>query len=559
MGPLTMKAPVLMSEHSRQKAGSSTWKARLEISQSFTSKVPSVYKLPDDILQYIFLFTDIDGNCDAVDEDEESVDGDGDSMDVDDESMGVDDDSIGVDDDSMDVEADPMDGNDDAVNSIMSSSQVCRRWRAAALQNRMVWLRFIDWIYSPLAWIEELLRRSHPCPFDFGDFHRGETIDLAARFRKGRRDGDVLALVLAHSTRLRSFCVETTSSGIDSVVSPLFSSLVPSLEYLGLCIDVDDGGVVPDILSFDPHPPRLHHLLLGQLSVNIIPMPILRSLVTLSVTDIYEDNLASYTVPTWLGILADMPALKHLAIHNAIVMDAFTPSEDLFMVYLGHLERLVIDGPFHETVTLISYLSLPPRSSFDLTMWFPAIPGSDERKLATFLKHNLSSWEKDPSFRGFVAHCTAGCTEFTNKYMTSKEGDPLFRIQLSPRTHDTPSLFLSLFPVFSSIFPTTKTLIMSININGSDLRDPFLRLIRDYFHLFATLRTFKVQFGAGKLLLPLVQLVSSSSDEPPSHNCGMLFPELKTVQVSAMQDLPLVDAYVAWRTEQGFPVEVSSH
>ena len=43
----------------------------------------------------------------------------------------------------------------DAVFTAVSSSQVCQGWRTAALQNRMMWVRSIDWLYSPVIWIEE--------------------------------------------------------------------------------------------------------------------------------------------------------------------------------------------------------------------------------------------------------------------------------------------------------------------------------------------------------------------------------------------------------------------
>ena len=85
-----------------------------------------MYKLPNDILRYILLLNNADES----------------------------------DDDAIDWSDDLVDGNGGVVDLIMSNSQVCRVWRTAALQNRMVWLRFIDWVYSPLAWIEELLRRS---------------------------------------------------------------------------------------------------------------------------------------------------------------------------------------------------------------------------------------------------------------------------------------------------------------------------------------------------------------------------------------------------------------
>lgn len=139
------------------------------------------------------------------------------------------------------------------------------------------------------------------------------------------------------------------------------------------------------------------------------------------------------------------------------------------MVHLDYLESLVVGGPFHETVTLISCLTLPPRCSFDLFLWSAAVPRSDKRTLATFLERNLSSWETYSPFRALVAHYSVGFISLTNKYITSNEedlltrrcvrpakDDPFFKITLSPRTsQDSMSLFLS-FRVFSPTFPTTK-------------------------------------------------------------------------------------------------------
>ena len=388
------------------------------MSDSFTDEVPPIHRLPDDILQCIFLLNNIDGD----DEDE--------------------------------------DWNYDTVDSIISSSQVCKRWRTAALQNRMVWLRFIDWIYSPVTWIEELLRRSDPCPFDFGDFHCGKTVDLSDRVRE--EEGDVLTLIFAHNTRLHTFCLVTTFSGFRSMVSPLFSCPVPILECLDVCIH--DEGEVPDIPSYDFHPPLLRHLRIHQLTFNVTPKPILRSLLTLSVTQGWERRIGSYTITEWLGILADMPALQHLVIERAIVQDTLIPSEALYTVHLDHLERLKVRGPFHETMTLLSCLKLPRRCSFDFTM-SSAVSGSDERILATFLEHNISSWEKDPTFRVLVVEYSNisitlanNCDVLRRKCVSAAKSDPLFHIKLYPRTaQDSLSLFLSIFPTFSPHFPDDKS------------------------------------------------------------------------------------------------------
>jgi len=262
---------------------------------------------------------------------------------------------------------------------------------------------------------------------------------------------------------------------------------IPNLEYLDLYVDDDEA--VPDIQLFDIHPPLLRHLRLHELPVNVVSKTVLRSLLTFSVTQGWDDRIGCYTVTEWLGILVDLPALQHLVIESAIVRDTFTPSEALPMVHLDHLERLVIDGPFHETMTLINYLTIPSRCSFDFTMSH-AIPGSDVRTLATFLERNLSSWEEDPPFRSLVAQCSDYIITLTNQYMTSKKcaspakDDPLFHIKLFPPTmQDSLSLFFSLFPVFSPAFPATKTLILR-GAPGVDVEGPYLALVRNYFHLF---------------------------------------------------------------------------
>ena len=501
-----------MPESPRKESGSVPWKSRLRMGETFKDEAPPIYKLPDDILRCIFLLN--------------------------------------------------------SMNSVMSSSQVCQRWRTAALQNRKVWLRFIDWIYSPLAWIEELLRRSDPCLFDFGDFNRGEMIELAARFRVGRRDDDVLSLILGRTTRLRSFCVKTTYSGVDSVVSSLISCPVPNLEYLGLLV-VDKRGA-PEILSFDLRSPLLRHLHLGQLPVGIVPKSILLPLVTFRFTRGHTE-IGFYMVAEWLGILADMPALQHLVIEDMMVLDTDAPAEALSMVHLDHLETLVVNGPFHETMTLLSCLTLPPRCSFDLSM-SSSVLGPDERTLATLLERHLSSWGQDSPLRALLAYYKPGQILFTNKHRLLKEehlltrrcvplakDDPLFCIELflgpmQDRVQESLRLFFFLFRVYSPTFPTTKILSLGIATNRRELRDPFIRLVHDYFHLFATLHTFEVRGSPGSLVLPLLQLASSSADESLSPNRRMLFPGLKTVLHTLYT--PLIDEYATWRARQGFPVEV---
>ena len=89
-----------------------------------------------------------------------------------------------------------------------------------------------------------------------------------------------------------------------------------------------------------------------------------------------------------------------------------TPSEALYMVHLDNLERLVVDGPFHETMTLLNCPALPPRCSFDFTMFS-----------ATLIKHQLSSWETDPTFHALVAQYNGAYITLANnlKYMTLTE------------------------------------------------------------------------------------------------------------------------------------------
>ena len=147
------------------------------------------------------------------------------------------------------------------------------------------------------------------------------------------------------------------------------------------------------------------------------------------------------------------------------------------------------------------------------------------------------------------------CDILRCKCVCAVKSDPLFHIKLYPRTtQDSLSLFLSLFPIFSPTFLMTKTLVIG---SAPDLsmrvRESFPTLIRDHFHFFGTLHTLSAKCDIGDSILPL--LASTSTDEAPSPNRRMIFPELKKIIVMSLWDL-YACAYVAWRAKQGFPVEL---
>jgi len=82
------------------------------------------------------------------------------------------------------------------ASTVLFVSHTCRIWRTVALQYPIIWAHIIDYHRHSVTWINELLQRSHPVPFEFGS----RTHKVMFQASSGERGFRVLQLVLNHAS-----------------------------------------------------------------------------------------------------------------------------------------------------------------------------------------------------------------------------------------------------------------------------------------------------------------------------------------------------------------------
>ena len=250
----------------------------------------------------------------------------------------------------------------------VASSQVCTRWRSIALNCHKIWSLIIDYPLYSLKWIETLLDRSNPSSLDFGS--RMNSVYLA--------DGGegVLELVFNHINRLRIFNLDVPVSTWEFLCSRFLQLPAPNLEYVIVSF-LDTAGHLTHPL-FDNNAPNLQTLGLLRCTVHLTS-PVLTPLTELYVDAVGQENALS--VLDWLNILGGMPSLQWVTLVDAI---SIVPAKDTCpVIHLGALNMLSVGGPFHECVTLVKHLIMPPRCGLRLRC-DDAQLGFDQRQLGHY-------------------------------------------------------------------------------------------------------------------------------------------------------------------------------
>ena len=444
----------------------------------------------------------------------------------------------------------------------VASSQVCTRWRSIALNHQTIWGRIIDYHRHSLKWIETLLDRSNPSLLDFGS--RIDMVYCAIIADKGQ---GVLELVFNHIDRLKIFNVKIeTSSSWELVCSRFLRLPVPNLEFVHVVVD---GGVAGHLTHplFDNRAPNLQSLGLHRGTVDFTS-PVLTPL-----TELYVDNcFPTVTVLEWLNILGGMPSLRWVTLIHAI---SSAPANGIFpVVHLGALDMLSVEAPFHESVTLVDHLIVPPRCGLRFRS-YGAHLGFDQQRLWAIIEKKMDSWAKNTPNRyleasstfsawndssyvtiGNISLPTSGlgapwgsqAVEVANGRCSSGSGvDPVISISLQLTDNQKPvELLLSLFALFEWTFFDTTYLELCIEY-GAEAFPPLI----DSFRGFVNLE--KLSLGndiATEFPFPLLQQANS-----------VLLPALKSIEFidpdfyNRPESLLLVANFLQWRREQGFPVQ----
>ena len=438
----------------------------------------------------------------------------------------------------------------------VASSQVCTRWRSIALNCHSIWSLIIDYRQHSLKWIETLLVRSNPSSLDFGS--RISSVYM----EDDRQARGVLELVFNHIHRLRIFNLYVPVSTWELVCSLFLQLPAPNLEFVRVFfIDMARAGHLT-LPLFDNHAPKLQNLGLLRCSVDFTS-PVLTSLTDLFVRDIDEINATVFTALDWLNILGGMPSLRWVTLFGAI---SSSPANDICpVIHLSALDMLTVDGPFHECVTLVKHLIMPPGCGLRLRCDHAQL-GFDQRQLWTIIEKRIDSWSTNASNRHLIATGPYGFVGIRNLLeedqawgMKEREywkqqyphlSDPVMSINLHlSNPQETLPLFLSLFALFERTFFDTTYLQLWINHDHG--AEAFLPLI-DSFQGFVNLeKLYVVNDSLLRLLFPRLQLQQGNP---------VLLPALKSLcfydvkfQRSSDSILRVAD-FLQWRKAQGFPV-----
>ena len=126
---------------------------------------------------------------------------------------------------------------------------------------------------------------------------------------------------------------------------------------------------------------------------------------------------------------------------------------------------LLVIGPFHECVTLVKHLIVPPRCDLDLTCNDTNL-GFDQRQLWAIIEKKIDSWAKNAPYRRLKAVTGTFFVDIGNlprgdDRWDSEEVpvDPTMPITLYlSNPQKTASLFHSLFALFEQTFFGTTCL-----------------------------------------------------------------------------------------------------
>jgi hypothetical protein len=450
-------------------------------------------------------------------------------------------------------------------NRTLATSQVCQRWRAVALNYRIIWSRIIDYDqHSPL-WIEILLGRSGSTLIDVG----GDSIFEPVRLQRPRATPILRSIFnLSDNLKTVSLCIRCDSW--EHICLSFLRHPAPNLEFLYLNLTTSRS--FPECRYpkplFNNEAPCLRRLHLKNCLIDF-SFSVLSNLTELSVRDSDATLKAVPSVAEWLRDLKNIPALRFLTLNNTI--SHLTEHEEP-VVDLPHLALLTISTRFYSGISLIDHINIPP--SCGIKFWFYPDPkitvALDGPKLLFFLSRQLTKWPQSCSDRYLQAKVLRGGNIHFGNYMgghfqsyitqsdeveahSRHSNDPLFSlvIEVYP-LEDSFTFFNQLLGLYGSTFSTTTTLDLWLDQESVDTAttNGFFPAFNS-FNSFTNVKTLNLQEQSPLYLLPLFQHYSHP-DHPP-------FPALQTLRLTGMEDKQGVmrSVFVTFlqkRAEAGIPL-----
>ena len=445
----------------------------------------------------------------------------------------------------------------------LATAQVCQRWRAVALDYPVIWSRIINFEqHSPL-WIETLLARSGSALIDVGGDSPFEPVGLYYFKRKA-----VLQSIFQRIASLKTVSLHIRCAPWEPICQSFLGHPAPNLEFLNLIISCS----FPDCLYPNPlfadEAPCLRRLHLGRCLIDF-SSSVLFNLTELSVQNVIPRAVPSASahyshrlklVPSvagWLRVLKNIPALRFLALINAISHS--TEHEPLPFVDLPHLALLTINTMFYSGISLIDHLNIPPLCGIEFRLYCSRHRSTDELdgpKLLFFLSRQLSHWPQDCPDRYLQAKIFNGHRiHFGNSKHVGQASlysrDPMLSLILTfDHLEDSFGFFNQLLELYSSTFSTTTALDLWVDQDFTSIANVSFPAFST-FHSFTNVKTLNLLGQSPLYLLPLFQH-SSLPDHP-------LFPALQSLHLTEtnMSDGQMCSVLVAFlqrRAEAGIPL-----
>ena len=259
---------------------------------------------------------------------------------------------------------------DEPAKSSRTISQVCFRWRDAALSVSRLWnhITLSRWSSNRIEWLEELSRRSRQAPVFLRVWVGGLGWGIASSMFDARLSRLLKELMpRARTLEVRLDCTLLANECAPNLMQVLRNHAVPLLESFHLTpfnnqrttdyspLDFFFDGKAPKLTSlrFDIHFSSLHS-------------SILLNVTTFCLVDGFTFTDQDFTWKKCLNLLKAMPCLENLLLTVGLAPD-FTDHEDnVEEIYLSKLKHLHMQGTCEDCASLLKWIEFPPRCTFEI-------------------------------------------------------------------------------------------------------------------------------------------------------------------------------------------------
>ena len=259
---------------------------------------------------------------------------------------------------------------DEPAKSSRTLSQVCFRWRDAALSVSRLWnhITLSRWSSNRIQWLEELSRRSRQVPVSLRVWVGGLGWEIASSMFDARLSRLLKELMPRVQTlEVRLDCTLLANECAPNLMQVLRNHAVPLLESFHLTpfnnqrttdyspLDFFFNGTAPKLTSlrFDIHFSALHS-------------SILLNVTTFCLVDGFTFSDRHFTRKKCLNLLKAMPHLENLLLTVGLAPDFTDHEDDVEEIYLSNLRHFQMQGSCEDCASLLKWIEFPTGCTFDI-------------------------------------------------------------------------------------------------------------------------------------------------------------------------------------------------